>query len=173
MFGIKNIKHFLRELRATRFILKNTDMVNNISRDRTFHEASSDAVNKYMTEAYTLLPRRYKLILSQLRELDLVSEAEHVLYEESAFNTLLGGRSMSISRDENGNAVGLTYSTVQNFPWFDDQTILEKIPESLLEKIKVLEIDMLDARKDEKGFCATLSYLGASAAQKDANKDLD
>lgn len=156
------IRNFFREARAIKFILGHSDIVSNVSKDRSFEDAAMEAVNSYIDENYKLLPRRYKLILEELNSLGLISDEALGPYVASKRNTLLGGRTIEFTEHEDGTTTQFEIP-VQNFPWEDDPQIMNRVTDRLKQRIEELLADARIARKNERGFADTLVMLIARA----------
>lgn len=156
MLGFGFIRRHILMYQVAGFILKYTDTVRLVTRDRSFMDAAREAVKNYMEESFNLLPRRYQLILQELHADDLLSEQRYQAYRRASFLTLSGGSLCEIVTDEETGEKQLVAVSNENFPWIDSPTILDKVSARLLERIKQLEADAAELRRDEAPFAKVL-----------------
>ncbi len=149
MFGLRRL---IRSSQTIRFILKYSDRVRLITRDRSLEDAASEAVTNYTDEAFKLLPRRYRVLLDLLRDEGHLSAAEHEAYSDTCVGTLLGGDMSQISTDEETGEKSLRRIENKRFPWHDRPELLSTVSPRLTEKIRQLEVDAAQIRRDEAMF---------------------
>lgn len=149
-----------------KFILKRGfDPATFAARDTDIEDLAKEAVHDYINEKLVLLPRRYKLILSELQNCSLLSDQELDQYTEDVWSVIEPDGQVATFNEETGHMEAIM-PTSSNPPWVDRPDLKKQISEKLAKKISDFESDLASAQKDSRGFALTLSHLTSKGLKR-------
>ncbi len=125
------------------------DLIHLSSNDTPFEKIVPEALEKWIQEGAFLLPRRYRLILNQLLEENVISEETYKEYSEEIRPRIRLEEGSVIVVD--GKLEGKFHHTEPRFPWRNSEKVLAEPSDPLRNKVVQFEDDWSKFTKSTKG----------------------